>query len=590
MCFGLLVFSACLVASYSLYTNYAREPERDKWLASLTVRAGFYTVLGTALGLVAHTLPIPFLSGVTLLHLLVFSASLSSSLSIILLSPPAFPSFTLSNLFPLLHSLSFLSNSYTFWEDHSLPFLLLSSLLPYLFLSLQPTTPKNLRTRMLTHLLSLTLCTRLMAISTVCREEQQPYCHVTFFASRSVPEPPRLVLYLILPIALVLPHIIQRWFVGRKQHWSVSFFFDWVLRPSLAGGTLFWIVEWVDSAGFLANDNNGTSDWTRLLRTIRTRIAWGAMGWLVLAGGACWWVCPPGRYSKNAADDEEDDSTDHFSTRFLVFWSVFFGIVWVCTQLTGQAVLALGTIALLSYLELASCARELSSTTTTEPALTHPTPLALLTLLTFYSTGHQAAFSSIQWKAGFVLTENVHVPSSSSPSSTSLTSVLTFLNSTPALAWLAALLERATSINITYPLSGLTVVLNSVGGVAVFGGLGAGLVGCWRPATRPPPSTKSPPPSPSSTQPAAPSAPPRPCTALTPLQSAHLSTLSTQTYFLLLLLGSSLGAAVLRRHLMVWKVFAPRFMVGVLELVVVDVAAVVGGLAMRLGRGRKGLL
>ena len=47
-------------------------------------------------------------------------------------------------------------------------------------------------------------------------------------------------------------------------------------------------------------------------------------------------------------------------------------------------------------------------------------------------------------------------------------------------------------------------------------------------------------------------------------------------YYACLLLGSATSAAVLRRHLMVWKVFAPRFMAAVAELLAVDMAVVLG--------------
>jgi len=458
ICFGLLVLSTSFVSSFSNYNNVIPR-----------------TAVCTLLGLVAHTLL--GITTVTLPLFLVFVASFSSSLSIIILSPPPLPSFS-SILLPLLHTLSFLSNSFTFWEDHTLPFLLLTSLLPHLHLSLSPTTPPSLRNRSLAHLLILSICTRLMAISTVCREEQQPYCSVTFFASHSVPEPPRIVLYLIIPIALALPAIIQS-----RTH-NKHRFFNWVLRPSLLLGTLFWIIEWIDSA----NHNN---EWATLLRTTRTRIAWTSVLWLLSAGGTCWFRCPT-----------QDD-------RFLILWSILFSFVWLCTQLTGQAVLALGTIAFLSYLQVIDCTISAESYRSPNQYTPSPTPLALLALLTFYSTGHQATFSAIQWKAGFVLNENV------------------YMSTSPSSSWLA---------NLSYPLSGLTVILNSIGGIALFGGLGAGLVS---------------------------------------------RTHTTRTYFLLLLLGSSIGAAILRRHLMVWKVFAPRFMLGVLQLLVVDVTSLVIGLAKR---------
>lgn len=55
-----------------------------------------------------------------------------------------------------------------------------------------------------------------------------------------------------------------------------------------------------------------------------------------------------------------------------------------------------------------------------------------------------------------------------------------------------------------------------------------------------------------------------------------LAGLGVMIYFGMLLLGAAMSAAVLRRHLMVWKVFAPRFMAAAVHLLVVDVGVLVG--------------
>ncbi len=58
------------------------------------------------------------------------------------------------------------------------------------------------------------------------------------------------------------------------------------------------------------------------------------------------------------------------------------------------------------------------------------------------------------------------------------------------------------------------------------------------------------------------------------------ASLGIMLYFSMLLLGSAVSSAWLRRQLMVWKVFAPRFMAGALELLV-DVFAIL--LAVGIG-------
>ena len=56
--------------------------------------------------------------------------------------------------------------------------------------------------------------------------------------------------------------------------------------------------------------------------------------------------------------------------------------------------------------------------------------------------------------------------------------------------------------------------------------------------------------------------------------------LGFSAYFAMLLVGSSVGAAWLRRHLMLFRIFCPRFMLGGVVLLIVDAVGVlvaVGG-------------
>jgi hypothetical protein len=67
------------------------------------------------------------------------------------------------------------------------------------------------------------------------------------------------------------------------------------------------------------------------------------------------------------------------------------------------------------------------------------------------------------------------------------------------------------------------------------------------------------------------------------LTDSMLAGLAIMTYYAALLLGTSVSAAILRRHLMVWKVFAPRFMAAVLGVLAVDLGVLLG---VGLGVGR----
>ncbi len=202
-------------------------------------------------------------------------------------------------------------------------------------------------------------------------------------------------------------------------------------------------------------------------------------------------------------------------------------------------VLAAAAVALLAFLEVVDSVRDVQSieaafASATPSSVLDPDataamapplqfadiiPIALLGLHAFYGTGHQATISSLQWKSAFQLTPTV-----------------------------------------TYPFSVITVVLNSIGPVFLFA-LAAPLVGLWNRAPRPAARKGAAGDAEADAQ---------------VKRDSTLAALGVMIYYAALLLGAAVSAAVLRRHLMVWKVFAPRFIAAVLELLAVDVAVLVG--------------
>jgi len=262
-----------------------------------------------------------------------------------------------------------------------------------------------------------------------------------------------------------------------------------------------------------------------------------------------------------------------------MFWMVFFCVVYASVQLTAQLVLGLGVVALLAYLEVVDSVRDVRSIESafasgkpssiiggmpssasspssvpievgaTQLRFSEVVPIALLGLVAFYATGHQATISSIQWKAAFMLTETVK-----------------------------------------YPWSPVTVAINLLGPVAVVSGLGVALVGVWNraPSLSNPEAERGQPPSEGKESIKVPSR--ERYDAQVKADSVRAA-LGMMMYFGTLLLGTALSAAILRRHLMVWKVFAPRFMAAAVHLLVVDLAALVG-VGVGVGRitGRIGKL
>ncbi|TFY70669.1 hypothetical protein EVG20_g2336 [Dentipellis fragilis] len=431
MGFGLTILVLSVGVALIMYQYTAMAGASwDAWVEGLTRAYLLSAAGGATIGATAWMPSQAFATfkGISLLQFILFGACLGSSVSVLSAARPKFtPSWTL--LITVLHAIAFFSNSYTFWEERIITFFLLSTLVPPFLASFSaPTT--HLRWRILFFCGVFAACVRLMAISTVCREEQHPWCSIAYFAGGTVAEPPKLVLALALPACAFVPWYINRQLATSKSNNSLAaLFLPYILAPTLLAGTAYWILEWLDSMEFVAD----TVDF-RLARTVLGR---SGIAGMLIAGGLLWTLVPGESESKTQV--LVLGFANAFGSPYLIFWTISLGIVWIATQLTGQLTLGLATVALLAHLELTDGvrdARALQLAFDTNPsaalALLHsqgsltaaPTlapgdtrvrfaeiaPLALLALHAFYTTGHQATIPSIQWKAVFVLSPRVSYP------------------------------------------------------------------------------------------------------------------------------------------------------------------------------------
>ncbi|KII84903.1 hypothetical protein PLICRDRAFT_345660 [Plicaturopsis crispa FD-325 SS-3] len=525
---------------------------------------------GAVIGVLGYLLfqDFRFLQGLDALDCVLFAAPFLSSLVLALSCSPdvTFPSMsTLFTPLPLLlHALSFLSNSFTVWEDRNVLFLLASICVPHVLTGLSAPTDR-LRKRILGFTALFAICVRLIGWSTVCREEQGPSCDVTFFAGSSLPAPPTFVLAFAFPAAFGLPLLLRRFLAISKSHNGVTaLYIPFLFTPALASGTIYWLIEYADSAELLG------PAWAGLLRSVRTGVSRSALALGVLGAGALWWLIPiclevstttPESASNAPAKAPKKQVTilgfgNAYGAPYLIFWCTAIGGVWLVTQLTGQLVLALGVVAVLAHLEIVDSVRDVNSLNAAFSSATPSTaldldsvggswgavrfaetiPLALLGMHMFFGTGHQASVPSIQWKTAFILTRGV-----------------------------------------VYPWSPATVVLNTFGAHVLIG-LAAPLLGMWNVSPlAPEPGPATPGTQPSDSKPNTDS----------PRSRVHRETLRAALgvilYYSVLLLGALGAAGALRRHLMVWKVWAPRVGVAVGAWGAVAGAAVLG---WGLGVGR----
>ncbi len=531
---GLVLLVSGTVAIAALWLKLGQL--KDDWEAQTDgfLREGMY---GLAVGIILGTASLLLWSsakGVEPWQTVLFAGSVTSCLAVII---SARPKLSLSHLksFPIvlvLHAAAFASNSFTVWEDRIITFLLLSTLAPSVLTGFAAPTAR-LRYRILGFSVLFAVCVRLIAISTVCREEQQPHCHVTFFASATITASPTPVLVLAIPTALALPYFIRRILrISQSDKGLAAIFLPWILPAILLQGAAAWLLEWAESSDIVP-------EYVSLVRIARTLLGWGAIGGALAIGASLWRVIPLCLHvsaSQPTSPTEKTEVTvlgfsNAFGSPYLMFWCIALGVFYAVNQLTAQIVLGLTTVAIVAYLEVLDSVHDVnnlniafaSSTPSSILDMESPrggnsavvfseiTPLALLALHTFYATGHQSTISSIQWKAAFVLTST-----------------------------------------LKYPISPVLVVLNEFSAQFLLA-LGTPLVALWNLAPLP-----------------------HPTAIVQARRESVRAALGMMLYHGTLLLGSAVASAWLRRHLMVWKIFAPRFMNAAATLAVVDLALLLG--------------
>ncbi|KAI0084547.1 hypothetical protein BDY19DRAFT_909752 [Irpex rosettiformis] len=548
---GLVLMVLSTLMTMGIWTTLERKEGWETWAGQFLQNGLYASGVAAAIGL--FSVPWRTKLGMDVAQPVILSATLAAVISSLIRAPPKISITDLKSL-PLpmiLHAAAFASNSFVVWEDHVITFLLLSTIVPSIITGLAAPTSR-FRYRILGFSALFAACIRLMAISTVCREEQQPNCHVTFYASASLTAPPPTILILSIPTALALPWIIRRFLrISQSDRGVAGLFLPYLLPAVLLQGSVAWLLEWAETTHTLE------SSWSGTLRTSRTLLGWGATLTTLFLGGLLWFIVPlclqvsakdsivaPG--AKEKKEVTVVGFANAFGSPYIIFWSVLFGLFYVTSQPTAQVVLGIAAIALLAYLEVVDSVRDVRaldaafSSATPSSALNMDalpsgsasvsfaeiTPLALLALHTYYATGHQSTISSIQWKAAFVLTPT-----------------------------------------LSYPISPLLVILNTFGPQFLFG-MTAPLLALWNLAPLPHPASYE-----------------------QARRESVRAALGMMLYHGTLLVGSAITAAWLRRHLMVWKIFAPKFMNAAGSLLAVDLGLLVGvGLGVSRITERVGLL
>lgn len=539
---GLVVITSTLPINVFFSQDLDKVPaDWDQKIIGQVLRSGIGYAAGGTVGLLSgFGLNAAFDTLITPIQYAVFTSSLTGSL---ILSYSLHPALRwraiLSPDWPtvilITQAVLLFSNSFVFWEERVVPFFLISSLAPFL-LPILRSTNERLRKRALMFGGLFVVLTRLLSISTICREEQGGFCQVTFYASSVLPSPPLIVRLLIIPAALLLPNIIRRFMrIAAADYGLAPFTVEVYFRAALLGGTAFWLLDWAESNHGLISSIFGIEiDESGSIRSIRTIIA-ATIAWASGVGLALWSASP-----LNLAIRKNKDESGHqtvqvlgfansFGSFYLSFLLFIFAIVWLGSQLSGQLTLALGLVAFLAYLELVDSVRDIKfigkQRLYRAPTFREVLPLALLGLEVFYATGHEATLSSLQWKSAFIFTADRGVTSPYTVALNTIGPTVFFALTVPLLAlWAVEPFDKTSRLNVRK---------NQVT---------AGVL---------------------------------------------KSILLISTYHVVILTASAACSMLLRRHLMVWKVFAPRFMLAALCSVAVDLAgifAMLGGVSTVVNR------
>ncbi|WWC60173.1 uncharacterized protein I303_102738 [Kwoniella dejecticola CBS 10117] len=522
--------------NWDIYARLALE-------TSFTASAIFGSIIGTLAGIYTA-------SPATAIKVFITTAAIVSEVIIIfpLFLKASIPqSFNINRYIgPLLlvaHSLSFASNSFIMWEDRVVLFLLTTIPIIYLIKALSAPTAE-MRLRIIALSLAYAALIRVIGTVTICREEQQPYCRVTFF-SGSTPVAPRWVVLATIPLALnILPRAIGITLTRSKSlAGPAPFFLGYLFRGVLLANAAYWGLEYLE----INSESLGLSEAAiSTASLVKLWIARFSIGTILGALPYTWFISPLcikiGEKRVNQETGQEEITILGFANSYgstcILFFLIPFSLVHLTNQPMGQLVLAALLVSVLLYLELVDTRRDAiilqsqfasssntnqpaafdgnldTSSTIVRPSFTDLVPITLSGFLGYFTTGHQAVLSSIQWKAAFVGFKVV-----------------------------------------TYPISPLLVIINTWG-VFALSALAIPLLALWNIS-------------------------PRPSGGQTLILTHTLQLiLGFLVYHTFITFSSAITSAWLRRHLMVWKVFAPRFMLSGVTLLVVDLCCV---LALTVG-------
>ncbi|ORY70094.1 GPI ethanolamine phosphate transferase [Pseudomassariella vexata] len=408
----------------------------------------------------------------------------------------------LSVVFTLSQSIGFASNSYTIWEDSiSLFFLSTFGFTNAVAALRRPTIAE--RTLGVYHSILFLALGRLASFSKLCREEQMPYCTSTYYASANSSTSASWQLVIPFVVFLILPSIIKAYMMTSRSYEGLApAWIGYVFRMGLLLSAAYWALD--------AADNGDWITWlpAQTLKTIQVSVAQLVLALAFVAGTTAFIWAPPcvSILTKAASNARTAQITvlgygNVNGARYLLLVLNFAGACILLSKPMGSGAMAIMLWQVLSLVEIV----DLNALTAETIG---PVTLALLGNFHFFKTGHQAAFSSIQWDSAFI-----------------------------------------PLFTIRYPWSPIVVILNTFAG-QILACVAVPLVVIWKTNPKRKGVLES----------------------VTRALGVFVAFYATQS------LATMAWAGWLRRHLMLFRVFSPRFMVAAAVLLIVDLVGILATL------------
>ena len=541
---GLAILGLSLPTLWALYTGVKNNSTTWDLYARLALETAVMSgvVGGGVIGLLTMIISTSFT-----LALQIFLAVFALSTEITLVLPlffniprPKLATFSLERaigpIIVILHSVSFASNSFIDWEDRIMIFFFATIMLVYIIKA--PTAPTTTMRWKIAGLASLAaILVRLVGSITVCREGQLPSCRNTFFAGLT-PTAPIWVLITFVPVAVQLPRMIGYVLgLSRSNAGPAPTYLNVILRTALTLNSLYWLLEWLEAFEGLNPER------IPLVGTIKLWVARASFVVLLLALPYKWItssLCI--EIKRDTAQVESDGAVtvfgfaNAFGSTYLLFYLLPFAMVHLVSYPTAQIALSGLLVAHMAYVELIDTRRD-----------------AIVMKRSFANSSQPGAFdasaaTSVIVRPSFTDIVPLVLMGFTGFFATGHQAVLT------SIQWKSAFVGFE---SVTYPFSPLFVIMNAFGPLAL-SALFIPLLTTWNIS-------------------------PRPQSTIPILGHTLQSVLAFVMYHNALCFASALMAAWHRRHLMAWTIFAPRFMLGGITLMVVDLSVMVAvGLGLRL--------